>query len=82
MPFQREELWHEGNVMVEDKSNSKLSEGLGVQNTYTELMPCSKKICVAIRNTSTRNLTIQKGTIVGNIFCAKMPTILTQSLSV
>ena len=58
------------NIMVEDKFNSKLPEGLGVQNTYTELMPGRKKVAVAIRNTSARNLTIPKATVVGNIFCA------------
>ena len=40
------------NVMAEVESNSKLSEGLGVQNTYTELMSGSKKVVIAIRNTS------------------------------
>ena len=58
------------NIMVEDKSNSKLPEGFSVQNTYTELMPGRKKVVIAIRNTSARNLTIPKEMAVGNIFCA------------
>ena len=71
------------NIMVEDKSNSKLPEGLGVQNTYTELIPDRKIVVVAIRNTSARNLTIPKGTVVGNIFCAnKILKILTWSIRV
>ena len=57
--------------MVENKSKSKLPEGLGVKNTYTELMPGSMKVVVAVRNTSARNLTIPKRTVVGNIFSAK-----------
>ena len=70
------------NIMVEDKCNSKLPEGLGVQNTYTELMPGRKKVVVAIRNTSARNITIPKGTVVGNIFANKILKILTQSIRV
>ena len=71
------------NIMVEDKSNPKLPEGLGVQNTYTELIPCRKKVVVAVRNTSARNLTIPEGRVEGNIFCAnKIPKILTQSIRV
>ena len=31
--------------MVKDKFSSKLPEGFGVQNTYTELMPGSKSSC-------------------------------------
>ena len=69
------------NIIVDGESNSKLAEGLGVQNNYTELMPGRKKVVVAIRNTSARNLTIPKGTVVGNIFCAnKIPKIITQSI--
>ena len=56
------------NVMVEDKFVSKLPEGLGIQNTYTELMPGITKVFIAVRNTSATNLTIPKGTVVGNIF--------------
>ena len=71
------------NVIVENKLDSKLPEGLGVQNTYTELMPDSKKVVVAIRNISARNITIPKGTVVTNIFSAnKIPKILTQSVRV
>ena len=68
------------NVIVENKLDSKLPEGLGVQNMYTELMPDSKKVVVAIRNISARNVTIPKGTVVANIFSAsKIPKILNQS---
>ena len=71
------------NVIVENKLDSKLPEGLGVQNTYIELMPDSKKLVVAIRNISARNITIPKGTVVANIFSAnKIPKILTQSVRV
>ena len=42
------------NVIVENKLDSKLLESLGVQNTYTELMPDSKKVVVAIKNISAR----------------------------
>ena len=46
-------------------------------------MPDSKKLVVAIRNISARNITIPKGTVVANIFSAnKIPTILTQSVRV
>ena len=46
-------------------------------------MPGSKKVVVAIRNIYARNLTISKGTVVGNIFCAnKTPKIFTQSIRV
>ena len=44
------------NVIVENKLDSKLPEGLGVQNTYTELMPDSKKVVVAIKTRSARNI--------------------------
>ena len=71
------------NVIVENKLDSKLPEGLGVQNAYTGLMPDSKKVVVAIRNISARNITIPKGTVVANIFSAnKIPKILTQSVRV
>ena len=71
------------NVIGENKLESKLSEGLGVQSTYTELMPDSKKAVVAIRNISARNITIPKGTVVANIFSAnKNPKIPTQSVRV
>ena len=70
-------------VIVENKLDSKLPEGLDVQNTYTELMPDSKKVVVAIRNISARNIPIPKGTVVANIFSAnKIPKILTQSVRV
>ena len=46
-------------------------------------MQGKKKVVVAIRNTSASNLTIPKGTVVGNIFCAnKILKILTQSIRV
>ena len=56
-----------GNVLFENKLDSKFLEGLGVQNTCTELMPDSKKVVVVIRNISARNITIPKGTVVANI---------------
>ena len=68
------------NVIVENKLDSKLLESLGVQNTYTELMPDSEKVVVAIKNISARNISIPKGTVVANIFSPnKIPKILTQS---
>ena len=71
------------NVIVENKLDSKLPEGFGVQNTYTELMPDSKKVIEAIRNISARNITIPKRTVVANLFSAnKIPKILTQSVRV
>ena len=45
------------NVTVENKLDSKLPEGLCLQNTYTDLIPDSKKVVVVIRNTSARNVT-------------------------
>ena len=60
-----------------------MPEGLGVQNTNTELMPDSKKVVVAIRNISARNITIPKETVVAIIFSAnKFSKILTQSVRV
>ena len=47
------------------------------------MMPDSKKVFVAIRNISARNITIPKGTVVANIFSAnEIPKILTQSVRV
>ena len=70
------------NVIVEG-SDSKIPEGLEVQNTYTELMPGSKKVTVAIRNTSARNIKVSRGTVVGNIFTAnKVPKIISQSVRI
>ena len=60
-----------------------MPEGLGVQNTCTELMPDSKEVVVTIRNISDRNITISMGTVAANIFSAnKILKILTQSVSV
>ena len=54
-----------------------------MQNTYTELIPDSKKVVVAIRNISARNITIPEGTVVANIFSDnKVPKIITQSVTV
>ena len=70
------------NVIVEG-CNSKVPEGLEVQNSYTELMPGSKKVAVAIRNTSARNIKVSRGTVVGSIFTAnKVPKIISQSVRI
>ena len=71
------------NVMVEHSDKTKLPKGLNVQNTYTDIVPGSKKIPVAVRNTSARDILLPKGTIVGSVYSAnKIPTIVAQSVKV
>ena len=44
------------NAIVENKLDSKLSECLGVKNTYTELKPDSKKVVAQTSQTQVEAL--------------------------
>ena len=71
------------NVLVEPCEVSKLSPGLEVQYSYTDIAAGSSNVSVSVKNNTDRTITIQKGTKIGSIFCAnKVPKILNQAIKV